>query len=80
MIDGTDHLASPGDLVNIPAGSLHAYRILSPTARFLVTTTPEGASAFFADVDAHVGAMPESLPTLIEVAMRNRLTSPLFAP
>jgi quercetin dioxygenase-like cupin family protein len=80
MVEGAEYLVGPGDVVNVPAGSLHAYRITSASARFLVATTPQGAAHFFADVDEHVGAMPESLPTLIEVAMRNRLSSPLFTP
>lgn len=78
-IDDQQLLVGPGAVVNIPAGHLHAYKIVSPQARFIVITTPQGASGFFADVDANVGAMPDSLPTLIEVARRNQLTSPLFA-
>lgn len=78
MMDGAEHVVGPGHVVNIPAGTLHAYKILSETARFLVLTSPEGASAFFTDVDANVGAMPESLPALVEVAKRNRLWSPIF--
>lgn len=78
-VDGDRHVAGPGHVVHIPADRMHCYKILTPSARFLVLTSPEGAGAFFADVDANVGAMPASLPTLIEVAKRNRLTSPLFA-
>jgi quercetin dioxygenase-like cupin family protein/ketosteroid isomerase-like protein len=70
-----------GGSATVPAGSLHAYRIASPTAAFLVTTSGARASAFFADVDAHVPPGPPddaTLPVLIDVARRNGLTSPLF--
>lgn len=77
-IENAEHLVERGHVVNVPAGVLHAYRITSDTARFLVVTSPEGAGAFFSDVDANVSAMPESAPTLIEVAKRNRLSSPIF--
>lgn len=78
MIDGTEHVVDAGHVVNIPSDTLHAYRIISGSARFLVLTTPGGAGAFFADVDANVGPMPQGVPALAEVAKRNRLSSPIF--
>lgn len=78
VADGNEQTVRAGDVVQIPGGMLHLYNILSPSARFLVITSPEGAAKFFSDVDEQVGAMPESLPTLVEVAQRNGLQSPLF--
>jgi quercetin dioxygenase-like cupin family protein len=78
---GTEVVHGPGAFLTTPAGMTHTYRIASEQARFLVITTGDRASVFFADVAANVppGApTPESLPTLIEVAKRNGLTSPLF--
>lgn len=71
----------PGHRVVIPAGTLHWYRIVSPTARFFVMTSGSAASAFFRDMDASVPPGPptdDTMPLVIEVAKRNRLTSPLF--
>lgn len=79
--DGVDHPVAAGARVMIPAGTLHCYRIVSPSARFLVTTGGQRAGAFFRDMDATVPPGPPTdatLPTIIEVAMRNALTSPLF--
>jgi quercetin dioxygenase-like cupin family protein len=79
--DGTDEVYGPGAFTTTPGGLTHTYRIASDTARFLVMTTGGRASQFFADIDANVPAgppTPETLPTLIDVAKRNGLTSPLF--
>jgi quercetin dioxygenase-like cupin family protein len=80
-LDGDDLVADAGTTVTVPAGTVHGYTILSPTARFLIATGGTGAGRFFADVDASVAPGPptdESLLDLIEVAKRNELTSPLF--
>lgn len=70
-----------GDVVAAPAGTLHAYRILSEGARVYVVTSGHRASAFFADLDANAAPgmpTPDTLPGIIDVARRNGLTSPLF--
>jgi quercetin dioxygenase-like cupin family protein len=80
-VDGEEHILSPGQVVHIQAGVTHLYKIAAPRTRFLATTSGDKASAFFADVDANVTPgipTPASLPELISVAKRNRLTSPLF--
>lgn len=71
----------PGDVVRVPAGTVHCYRIVNDTARFRVITSGHRASAFFADMDANAPAgpvTPETLPGIVEVARRNGLSSPLF--
>ncbi|MCG3174794.1 MAG: hypothetical protein GMKNLPBB_03083 [Myxococcota bacterium] len=80
-VDGQEHILSRGDVVHIPAGVTHLYKIAAPGTRFLATTSGDKAGAFFADVDANVPPgvpTPDSLPGLITVAKRNSLTSPLF--
>ena len=70
-----------GEVVCAPGGTVHAYRIVSDTARFRVVSSGHRASAFFADMDANAPAgrpTPETLPGIIEVARRNGLSSPLF--
>ena len=79
IIEGnSEREVGPGDSVMIPADTVHAYRITSDQARFLVATTGHGLGSFFTDVDTLVKEMPRDLGTLVEVAKRNGLTSPLF--
>ena len=71
-----------GDVAFAPGGTLHCYRILTDTASFRVITSGHRASAFFADMDANAPAgspTPDTLPTIVDVARRNGLSSPLFA-
>lgn len=71
--------ATPGCFVNIPAGLTHAYRVLSEGARFIVVTSPAGASDFFADIDRETsGAL--DLENILKVALRHGLTVPLPPP
>lgn len=82
MIDGAEYTLSPGMVAQIPANTLHLFKVLSPEARFLVSTSGNGAGAFFADADRSLPPgppTPEGMPALIEVARRNGLRSPLFA-
>ena len=41
-IDGDRQQAAPGRVVFIPRGSRHAYRVVTPHARFLAILTPPG--------------------------------------
>lgn len=71
-----------GDVVRVPGGALHSYRILTDGARVRVITSGHRASGFFADMSANApsGApTAESLAGIIEVARRHGLASPLFA-
>lgn len=71
----------PGQFATVPAGTVHTYRIESPTAKVLVMTSGARAAAFFADLDANAPSgppTPATLPAVIEVARRNGITSPLF--
>jgi quercetin dioxygenase-like cupin family protein len=78
--DDGEHTLHAGDAVLVAAGSLHWYRIASPSTRLVVVTGGRLAGAFFADIDANAPGLPigENLPRVIEVAKRNGLTSPLF--
>lgn len=78
----TTTIVGPGDVAVAPAGELHSYRILTDSARFRVITSGHRASMFFADLDRNVDPgpiTPETLPGIVDVALRNGLTSPLFA-
>jgi quercetin dioxygenase-like cupin family protein len=77
---GEPSLAGPGTTVVIPAETVHRFEIATPTARFIIATSGDRASRFFADLSANApdAPSPETLPGIIEVAKRNGLTSPLF--
>jgi quercetin dioxygenase-like cupin family protein len=64
-----------GQAIHVAANTLHAYRVVSPTIRFLTITAPAGAGAFFADMDAHI-TLPPDLPSLAAVAGRHQLVLP----
>jgi quercetin dioxygenase-like cupin family protein len=78
--DAGETTARAGDRWLVPGGTTHWYRIVSDTARFLVGTGGQGAGRFFADMAAHVPGPPteDTMGTVIEVAKRNGLSSPLF--
>ena len=64
-----DHaVVSAGDTLYLPAGSEHAYRVRSDTARFLVLITPAGFEQFFvtdgtpSDPGAELPPVPGPLP------------------
>jgi quercetin dioxygenase-like cupin family protein len=81
IVVGGDHiLAEPGTSVVVPAGQVHTFQVASNKARFITTTSGRRASKFFRDLAAHAPGAPtdETLATVIEVAKRNGLTSPLF--
>lgn len=71
---------TPGCFVNAPRGTLHAYRILSDEARFVVVTSPAGASDFFADLDRETQGSTEDLARILGVALRHGLSVPLPPP
>jgi quercetin dioxygenase-like cupin family protein len=71
---------SRGDAVYIPAGTVHAYRIASSSARFIVLTSTAGAADFFADMDANVHHMPQDIDLLMEVTARNHVAVHAPAP
>ncbi len=73
--DETMH-ATPGAFIHIPSGTVHRYRIASPFARFTVITTPEGASAFFHELDARTEGSVADMATIVAVATKHGLTVP----
>lgn len=66
--DGDHAVVSAGDTLHLPAGSEHAYRVRSTTARFLLLLTPAGFERFFiadgtpSDPDAELPPVPGPPP------------------
>lgn len=48
--EGSTHLVEAGNLVHLPAGREHAFRVASTTAHFYTLITPGGFESFFRDV------------------------------
>jgi quercetin dioxygenase-like cupin family protein len=67
-LDNNHTTVSTGDTLYLPAGSEHAYRVRSNTARFLLLITPAGFEQFFiadgtpSDPDAELPPVPEPPP------------------
>lgn len=71
-VDGKSNRVSSGGYVHIPAGTIHAYKNLSSTAKIIgVVSDPRGGQ-FFAAMDQL--KVPEDLARIFEVAERYGVT------
>ena len=50
----TTTILRSGDFISVPAGAVHTFRTLTQDARFLLMTSGDRASLFFADIEANV--------------------------
>jgi quercetin dioxygenase-like cupin family protein len=60
--------ATPGCFMSVPPGTVHNYRVTSPSAKFLVVTSPSGLKAFVEDL--HDVA---DLETVMKVAAKHNV-------
>jgi quercetin dioxygenase-like cupin family protein len=71
-VGGKSTNVSAGGYVHIPAGSIHAYKNISATAKMIgVVSDPRGGQ-FFTAVDQL--KVPEDLPRILEIAERFEVT------
>ena len=75
-IEGAKLPATPGCFFHIPAGTIHGYRITSPRAKFVVITSPAGASGFFTELDAETAGSCEDMGKVVAVALKHGFTLP----
>ena len=75
-LDGAHSQAKAGSFYHIPAGAKHAYRITSKSARFVVITSPAGASHFFSELDAETAGSCEDMGKVMAVALKHGFTVP----
>ena len=75
-LEGTKSRVTPGCFVRIPAGDTHGYRIRSKSAKFVVLTSPGGASRFFTELDAETAGSCEDMDKIAAVALRHGFTLP----
>jgi quercetin dioxygenase-like cupin family protein len=71
FVDGKQLTAVAGCFLQIPAGTVHSHRIRSKSARFVVVTSPKGASHFFNEVHAET-----DLEKVVGVAFKHGFTLP----
>ena len=76
FVEGTKQDATPGSFFHIPAGTTHGYRIRSKSAKFVVITSPGGASNFFTELDAETAGSCEDMGKVIGVALKHGFTIP----
>lgn len=73
-VDGAHSVATAGSFYQVPAGTKHAYRIRSKSAKFVVITSPAGASEFFTELDAETAGSCENMEKVFAVAMKHGFT------
>jgi quercetin dioxygenase-like cupin family protein len=66
---------SAGELVHVPRGTFHNFRVATASAKFISINSGAGAAEMFADMDRETGGQMD-LPKLIAVAMKHGLTLP----
>ena len=65
-MEGVKVEGTRGSFFHIPAGITHTYRITSAMAKFVVITSPGGASECFTELDAQT-----DMGKIVEVAMKH---------
>jgi quercetin dioxygenase-like cupin family protein len=73
LVGDTQKVATAGCFASVPGGSVHTYRIVSPTARFLVMTQGANASKFFTDMDREIDPQALDMDKVIAVAARHHV-------
>jgi len=71
FLDGKHLTAVAGCFLQIPAGTVHTHRIRSKSAKFVVVTSPRGASHFFDEVDAET-----DFDKVVGIAIKHGFTVP----
>jgi quercetin dioxygenase-like cupin family protein len=61
-----------GEFAYVPRGTLHAFRILEPSTKFLSVNSHGGAAEFFTDLDRETGGSLD-LPKLLSAAERHQI-------
>jgi len=74
IVEGKKSIAGPGAFYNVPAGTVHTYRIRSKTAKFVVITSPAGAREFFIEIDAETAGSCEDVAKITAVARKHGFT------
>ena len=75
LCDGTAYACSPGTLVHVPKGTVHAFSYGAGGGQMLEITGPGARAAqMFTAVDAEIPVGPPDIPKLLDVLQRNGVT------
>lgn len=61
-------VATPGYFINIPGETAHAFKVLSPFARFIALVSPAQASEFYEEMGRFVNTVPPDMQKFQEIA------------
>jgi len=61
-------VATPGYFINIPGETAHAFKILSPSARFIALVSPAQATQFYEEMGQFVSSTPPDLEKFQAIA------------
>lgn len=63
-------IATPGYFINIPGETAHAFKVLSPTAKFIVLISPAEASEFYEEMGRYIHSTPPDMETFAAIAQK----------
>jgi len=66
-VDGEEHVAVPGTLVHLPAGTMHWFRFGRGGGEMISMTSRQGASDMFTDFDREISPENPDLGRLVEL-------------
>ncbi len=69
----SETITVPGTLAHVPAGTTHWFRFGKEGCEMVSTTSREGASRLFADIDREISPGMPDFGKLIEIARRHWL-------
>lgn len=72
-VEGRTLKATAGFFVHVPPGTVHATKITSPSARYLMWATPAGAERFLADLHRDATEMPPNMEKILAIAARHQV-------
>lgn len=67
-------VATPGTLVQVPADTVHCFRIAVDGAQMLSVTSRHGASELFQDIDRNISPVDPDLGALLAIGTAHGLT------
>ncbi|MCW3848047.1 cupin domain-containing protein [Sphingomonas sp. LB-2] len=67
-IGAEKRIVRAGDFVALPAGTAHAYTVVSECARYIAVSAGPGSGNFFRDIDATITGPLESLEPVVAIA------------
>lgn len=64
-------VATPGYFINIPGETAHAFKILSPSAKFIALISPAQATDFYEEMGQFVSSTPPDMDKFQAIALQH---------